>query len=123
HRPSASSRASSRTPATSLGNWNRFLQERLVDHESAVLWGSGSKATGFLTTLGWTTQVLERVVDINPDKWNRFVAGTGQRIIEPRTLTQERPQHVVIMNPIYTDEISADLASYGCTPQLHPLGT
>ncbi|MFT7476827.1 MAG: SAM-dependent methyltransferase, partial [Gammaproteobacteria bacterium] len=41
----------SRNCESALGNWNRFLQERLVDHESAVLWGSGSKATGFLTTL------------------------------------------------------------------------
>jgi len=111
-----------RTCESALVTWDRFRQARLQDHEKAVLWGSGSKATGFLTTLGWTTQVLERVVDINPDKWNRFVAGTGQRIIEPRTLAEEQPQHVVIMNPIYQEEIRADLARFGCTPTLHPLG-
>lgn len=108
-----------------IGTWNAFRSARGADRERVVLWGSGSKATGFLSTLGWDTAPdgLELVVDINPDKWERFVAGSGQRIAAPKELSVYRPRHVVVMNPIYVEEIAADLAELSCGDvELHPLG-
>ena len=109
-----------------LARWHAFLEESLRAGESVVLWGSGSKATGFLSTLGLEVpregeSGVRHVVDVNPSKHGRFVAGTGQEIVSPESLRDLRPDHVVIMNPVYEREIAADLGRMGLVPRLHVL--
>lgn len=77
-----------------------------------VLWGSGSKAVSYLTTLGIGDEVTA-VVDINPHKHGKFLAGTGHEIIAPERLKEIQPAHVLIMNPIYVDEITRDVRAMG----------
>jgi len=81
-----------------------------------VLWGSGSKAVAYLTTLGVTDEI-ECVVDINPHKHGKFLAGTGHEIVAPQSLLEYQPDAVIVMNPVYLAEISKDLASMGITAQ------
>ena len=50
-----------------------------------VVWGSGSKAVGYLTTLGLRDEIAA-VVDINPHKHGKFLAGTGHEIVGPDAL-------------------------------------
>ncbi len=61
---------------------------------------------------------IEFAVDINPHKHGMFMAGTGQEIVAPEFLTTYRPELVVVMNPIYVDEIRAHLDRLGLTPRL-----
>lgn len=77
-----------------------------------ALWGSGSKAVSYLTTLGLGDEV-SAVVDINPHKHGKFLAGTGHRIVAPQELAELRPAHVLVMNPIYVDEITRDVRAMG----------
>lgn len=83
-----------------------------------VLWGSGSKGVGFLTALGLNVEQVSHVVDINPRKQGKFMAGTGQRIIGPIELEEIQPHVVIVMNPIYQDEIRMELQRHGVTAQL-----
>lgn len=85
-----------------------------------VLWGSGSKATGYLTTLGLREEIAA-VVDINPFRHGKYVAGTGHEIVAPATLTELRPDIVVVMNPVYVEEIGADLQRMGLAPTITAL--
>ncbi len=102
----------------SLERWHAFLARARSEGETVVLWGSGSKAVGFLATLGGESGV-RHVVDINPHKHGRFVAGTGQEIVPPEFLRIHPPAHVVVMNPVYRDEIAVDLARMGLAPAIH----
>lgn len=77
-----------------------------------ALWGSGSKAVSYLTTLGITDEV-SAVVDINPHKHGKFLAGTGHEIVAPEALKELKPAHVLIMNPIYVEEITRDVRAMG----------
>lgn len=77
-----------------------------------ALWGSGSKAVSYLTTLGIGDQV-QAVVDINPHKHGKFLAGTGHEIVAPESLVDLKPAHVLVMNPIYVEEISRDVRDMG----------
>jgi hypothetical protein len=52
-------------------------------------------------------------VDINPNKRGTFMAGTGQEIVTPDFLPDYRPDLVIAMNPIYTEEIQRDLTRRG----------
>lgn len=83
----------------------------------AVVWGSGSKGVSFLTTLGVGAEV-DRVVDINPHRQGRFMAGTGHPIVAPEALRESPPALVVAMNPIYLAEIGARLSELGVEARL-----
>jgi len=100
-----------------LDTWKRTLCDMTNSGKKVVLWGGGSKAVAFLTTLGITRQV-SYAVDINPYKHGTFLAGTGQEIVGPDFLKHYRPHTVIIMNPIYRDEIQEDLCRMDLFPQL-----
>ncbi len=103
-----------------LEGLRRDLRRWQRDGRRVAVWGSGSKAVSYLTTLGLGEEIVA-VVDINPHKWGRFLAGSGHEIVSPDRLRELRPDVVVIMNPIYTEEIRADLESRGLAPELVPL--
>ena len=83
----------------------------------AVLWGSGSKAVAYLTSLKIKDEI-EYVVDINPVKHGKFLAGTGHEIVSPDFLKAYQPDEVILMNPIYLDEVQADLTRMGLAAKL-----
>jgi hypothetical protein len=58
------------------------------------------------------------VVDINPYRQNTFVAGTGHRIAAPSQLRECRPDVVIVMNPMYGEEIRRALQEQGLSPQM-----
>jgi len=97
--------------------WTAELSEVRGRGGKAVIWGSGSKGVSFLTTLGIQDEV-EYVVDINPHKWGKFMAGTGHEIVAPAFLREYQPELVVAMNAIYLDEIQADLDELGVGARL-----
>jgi methyltransferase family protein/C-methyltransferase-like protein len=98
-----------------LDNWNAQLNAWMSNNQKVVLWGGGSKGVAFLTTLNITDQI-KYAVDINPYKQGTFLAGTGQEIVSPEFLKDYNPDVVIIMNPIYTKEISEDLNKMGLDP-------
>ena len=98
--------------------WHQRVKTYRQNGQKYVLWGGGSKGVAFLTTLGLTLDDIRYVVDINPIKTGTFMAGTGQEIVAPDFLQSYQPDVVIIMNPIYKPEISADLAKMGLSPQI-----
>src|SRR6516162_6267726 len=62
--------------------WLSRLRNWAAAGQRTVLWGSGSKAVAFLTTLGVHDEV-EHAVDINPYRVGKFLPGTGQRTVAP----------------------------------------
>jgi SAM-dependent methyltransferase len=106
--------------ARSRAAWLSRLRKWAAEGQRTVLWGSGSKAVAFLTTLGVHDEV-EHVVDINPYRVGKFLPGTGQRIVAPSFLHDYRPDNVVIMNPVYRDEVERELARQRCEPQVYTI--
>jgi hypothetical protein len=98
--------------------WRKQLAAIKTTGEKLVLWGGGSKGVAFLTTLGLTLNEVQYVVDINPNKTGTFMAGTGQEIVAPDFLAGYRPDVVVIMNPVYRQEITQDLAAMSLSPRI-----
>jgi hypothetical protein len=100
--------------------WRRCLRDWSAAGRRTVLWGSGSKAVAFLTTLGLRSEI-EHVVDINPYRVGKFLPGTGQSIVAPAFLREYNPDNVVIMNPVYRDEIGRELAQQGYAPKVYTI--
>lgn len=85
-----------------------------------ALWGSGSKAAGFISTLGIVDEI-EAVVDINPRKHGKYMPGCAAPIVAPERLKEIAPAIVILMNPVYREEIARDLARLGIHPELKVL--
>ena len=100
-----------------IDHWSQVVAERSGAGKKIVLWGSGSKAVSFLTTLGIETQI-QHVVDINPHRQGMYMPGKGQLIVGPEFLESDLPDTVIIMNPIYRSEISAKLATMELYPEI-----
>jgi hypothetical protein len=103
-----------------LKAWRKEIENTIKNYQKIVLWGSGSKAVSFLTSLGITNEV-EYVVDINPHKHGYFIAGTGQKIIGPDDLSKYKPDKIIIMNPIYYNEILSELSRQNLNAELIPI--
>ncbi len=100
-----------------LADWRARLARCAERGDRVALWGAGSKAAGFLATLGIGEQI-PYIVDINPRKQGMFQAGTGQEIVAPDRLREYRPDLLVIMNAIYEQEIRKDLDDLGLSPEI-----
>lgn len=97
--------------------WRGRLDRIFGDGRRAVVWGAGSKGVTFLNLLG-VNEEIPYVVDVNPRKQGKFLAGTGQLIVEPRVLVDYRPHVVIVMNPVYEDEIRVSLQHLGVSADL-----
>lgn len=97
--------------------WSQLIRDTVSQNRRVVLWGGGSKAVAFLTTSD-VGGAIEYAVDVNPIKHGTFLAGTGQQIVAPEFLREYRPDVVVLMNPIYREEVSARLSELGVAVRL-----
>lgn len=97
--------------------WKLFVQQEKESDRKLVLWGSGSKAVAFLTTLNVQDEI-QYTVDINPYKQGMFIPGTAQEIVSPSFLQEYRPDVVIIMNPIYRSEVQNELDSMDLATKL-----
>jgi hypothetical protein len=95
-----------------IERWKGNITNFRAQNKRAVVWGSGSKGVAFLTALKLNGSI-EYVVDINPFRQGKFMAGTGQEIVGPKFLEQYQPDVAIAMNPIYQNEIRADLRGRG----------
>jgi hypothetical protein len=97
----------------------RVLRE-LAHDGPVVLWQAGGKALALLT-LTDVGDAVAGVVDGNPAKRDLYLPGTSRRILGPQDVPALKPRHVVVMNPVYAEEIRASLAQAGTTANVTSL--
>ena len=97
--------------------WETHLAEIFEQGKKVAIWGSGSKGVTFLNLLKLGKKI-DCAVDINPRKQGKFIPGTGQKIVPPEHLTERPVDVVIVMNPLYTEEIGGMLNDMGLSPQI-----
>lgn len=97
--------------------WEKHLSELFEQGKKVAIWGSGSKGVTFLNLLTQGSKV-EYAVDINPRKQGKFIPGTGQQIVSPDHVAKHPADVVIVMNPLYKEEIKDMLAKMGLSPQI-----
>jgi hypothetical protein len=83
----------------------QHIQQQLNESENVAIWGAGAKGSTFLNLLDNNREKVKYVIDINPAKQNKFIAGTGHPIYSPAMLNQDPVQTIWIMNENYIEEI------------------
>jgi hypothetical protein len=88
--------------------WKERIKDLQKSGRKVVAWGAGAKGLSFLNFLNIRGEI-DHIVDINPRKQGKFIAGTGQHIVPPDFLTKYLPDVVIVMNAIYKEEIKRNL--------------
>ncbi|NER01010.1 MAG: methyltransferase, partial [Cyanothece sp. SIO2G6] len=100
-----------------LARWQSLVDGWHEAGKKVAVWGAGAKAVGFLNMLG-RVEFIEHVVDINPHKHGKYLAGTGQKVISPEALVEVGVDVLLLMNPIYGEEVSAQIKELGIEAEL-----
>lgn len=95
---------------TKVRAWSTTLAKATAAGRRIAVWGAGSKGGSFLNVVAAGPGV-EFVVDVNPKKQGKFIAGTGHRIVAPEALREAPVETVILMNPLYEGEVRAGLDS------------
>lgn len=101
----------------SLTRWRIWATE-CAGRRSAV-WAASSKAVGFLAAIPQFEPLV--AVDINPAKRGRFLPGSGLAVCAPEDLREHDVELVLVMNPLYIEEIRTKLDGLAMWPGLTPL--
>ena len=85
---------------------NRTEQNR-TEQNRTVIWGGASKGVIFALLKTRAGQLINNIIDINPAKQGKFIAGTGLAIKSPAQglLELKEGDTIFVMNSNYLDEI------------------
>lgn len=91
------------------------INSKLGKVKNLTIWGMSGKGVTFINMLD--EKIREKIpfmIDINKNKQGRYCPGTDKKIVAPEILKKEKNiNDIIIMNPIYCNEISKQLKSYG----------
>jgi len=106
-RPAFSPAAAVRFPSDFMAAVER-LPDELRGRPTAI-WGGASKGVLFACHMGALGVTIDQVIDINPAKQGRFMAGNGLKILSPEEALPnlEPGANLLVMNSNYFDEIVA----------------
>jgi ABC-type Fe3+-hydroxamate transport system substrate-binding protein len=97
-----------------LKTYRNKLKHILDRGKRVVIWGAGSRGVILLNT--FKDLNISYAVDINPKKQGMYIPGVGQKIIPPEFLQKYRPDVIIVMNPIYMNEIQNMVKNIGIEP-------
>jgi SAM-dependent methyltransferase len=101
-----------KTEAARLKTWRNRL-EMLAADGPVALWGAGAKGVTLAGLADPDAVLIDCVADINPGKQGRFVPATGHPIVPPSALPARGVRSVVLVNPVYRQEVAALLPACG----------
>lgn len=87
----------------------RIMLDRFAGEGGAVvLWQGAAKTIGVLAATE-TTSDIDCAVDLSPGRQGRYLPGSALAVRSPSILESLQPRHIVLMNPMYYDEVRAQM--------------
>jgi SAM-dependent methyltransferase len=103
--------------ATLVAETRRHI-DRLSSAGPVAIWGAGAKGVTLANLVDADRRSIDCVVDVNPNKQGRYLAGTAHPIVAPARLATRGVESALIMNPNYLDENRLILARLGAPVEL-----
>lgn len=92
--------------------WKESLGTSAKEGAIAV-WGAAAKGTTFVNLLDPKQNLINALIDVNPNKQGKFIAGTGHPIVSYKDIAKRGIKSVIVMNPNYRREIEELLQGAG----------
>jgi SAM-dependent methyltransferase len=83
--------------------WHNQLKALGQDGKVA-LWGAGAKGVTLANLIDPDRQLIDSIIDLNPNKQGKYIPGTGHPIINYQQIKERDLAHAILMNPNYYDE-------------------
>ena len=91
----------------------RAVVAQAVAKGPVVVWGAGAKGATFVQIFDADASRIAAVVDLNPAKQGRHLGGSGHKVVSPEAAGALAPTTVLVMNPVYEQEISDHIRRLG----------
>ena len=85
----------------------------LKKHGKVAIWGAGAKGSTFVHFIDPHNELIDCLIDLNPNKIGQFVSGTGHLIIGPGDLAKQDIRTAILMNPNYLEENKKIISGLG----------
>ncbi len=95
-----------------LAHWRGEFARIAAAGGRVAVWGAGSKGVTFLNLMG-AGGAIGVPVDINPAKHGLYLPGVGRQVVAPSDLPALGVSLVLVMNPVYTGEITGMVRALG----------
>ena len=81
------------------------ILKKLQKYKNIHIWGIAGKSIHFLTHYSLGVNIVRYGVDIDQQKWEKFIPITGQKIISPSECVELKPDCIILLNENYFDEV------------------
>jgi hypothetical protein len=78
-------------------------------YNKIALYGAGAKGCTFVNLFDQNMNYISVLIDINPEKHNKFVPKTMHKIISPSDINKYNINLIILLNPNYIDEMKSYL--------------
>lgn len=92
--------------STILSHLNEVIPT-LKKNGNLAVWGAAGKGVIFTNFIDPHHELIDYLIDINPKKQGKFVAGTGHQIIGIDEIRKHNIKTAIVVNPLYYDEIKS----------------
>jgi hypothetical protein len=103
--------------AGSIDRFRERAEALATQQPPLVLWQGASKTVGLLTALD-NPPWIECAVDLSPQRHGKYLPGSGLPVVAPAKLMELRPEHIVLMNPVYLTEVAKQVRDMGLNSQV-----
>ncbi len=90
----------------SVAHWRRAIRHKSALGRIAV-WGAGAKGVTFSAIVDPLAELIDCLIDINPEKQNRFTAITSHPVVSAHDAGARGVHTIIIMNSNYRTEIES----------------
>ncbi len=98
----------------------RALRHLRQEQPPVIVWQGAAKTVGFMAALPDPT-VIDGAIDLSPHRQGKYLPGSGLPVYAPEELRRLAPKFVVLMNPVYLDEVRAQIAALGLAITVYPV--
>ena len=86
-----------------IQHWHKHLKQ-LSSSEKIAVWGAGAKGVTFLNLVDPNNELIDCIVDLNPNKQGKYIPGTAHSIISFKELPKRGIHTAIVINPNYNHE-------------------
>lgn len=96
-------------PADFTSNLDQIMSEIEKAKAPVCVWGGASKGVVFTMLAERMSKSIDVVVDVNPEKQDRYLPVSGIKVVSPESFVEDWPEdtQVYVMNSNYLQEIKA----------------
>jgi hypothetical protein len=90
----------------------RFLRQEKLRGKKLFIYGASTRGLVVLQYAGVDNKLIEMAADMNPDKWGKYIVGTGIPIVSIDEYRKHKPDYLFVLPYHFLEEIELQEKSF-----------